>query len=141
MVATSAGEVLPMTHPRVTFLLPSMGGLSSESMAAAFRGAGFNAKAHPPADETVLKLGRGNTSCKECLPLILTTGTLLNYVRNGRRAEEVVVFFMPSGTGPCRFGQYSIFMGDLVRSLKLGRGNTSCKECLPLILTTGTLLK
>ncbi len=118
-VVTSSGEVLPMTHPRVTLLLPSMGGIGSESLAAVLRGAGFNAKAHKPADEAVLKLGRGNTSCKECLPLILTTGTLLNYVRNGRQNDEVVIFFMPSGTGPCRFGQYYVFMEDLVKRLKL----------------------
>ena len=119
MVATSSGEHLPMDHPRVTLLLPSMGGISSEALAAVFRGGGYHAKAHKPADEAILKLGRGNTSCKECLPLILTTGTLLNYVRNGRRKDEVVVFFMPSGTGPCRFGQYFIFMEDLVKRLRL----------------------
>ncbi len=118
-VMTSSGEQLPMNHPRVTLLLPSMGGLSSESLAAVFRGGGYNARAHKPADEAVLKLGRGNTSCKECLPLILTTGTLLNYIRNNRRADEVVVFFMPTGTGPCRFGQYFVFMEDLVKRLKL----------------------
>lgn len=119
MVATSSGERLPMNDPRVTLLVPSMGGIASESLAAVFRSGGYRAKAHKPADETVLKLGRGNTSCKECLPLILTTGTLLNYVRNGRRQDEVVVFFMPSGTGPCRFGQYFIFMEDLVKRLQL----------------------
>jgi len=118
-VTTSSGEQLPLNHPRVTLLLPSMGGISSESLAAVFRSGGYNAKAHSPADESVLKMGRGNTSCKECLPLILTTGTLLNYIHNGRRADEVVVFFMPSGTGPCRFGQYFIFMEDLVKRLQL----------------------
>ncbi|MCP3954949.1 MAG: activase, partial [Desulfobacterales bacterium] len=118
-VTTSSGEQLPMNHPRVTLLLPSMGGISSESLAAVFRSGGYNARAHKPADEAVLKLGRGNTSCKECLPLILTTGTLLNYVHNARREDEVVVFFMPTGTGPCRFGQYYVFMKDLVKRLKL----------------------
>jgi predicted nucleotide-binding protein (sugar kinase/HSP70/actin superfamily) len=63
----------------------------------------------------VLKLGRANTSCKECLPLILTTGTLLNYIHNGRKDGEVLVYFMPTGSGPCRFGQYHIFMEDLVK--------------------------
>jgi predicted nucleotide-binding protein (sugar kinase/HSP70/actin superfamily) len=119
LVVTSTGEQLPMHDPRVTLLLPSMGGISSESLAAVFRSGGYNARAHKPADEAVLKLGRGNTSCKECLPLILTTGTLLNYIQNGRRPDEVVVFFMPSGTGPCRFGQYYIFMEDLVKRLQL----------------------
>ncbi|MBW2607543.1 MAG: activase [Deltaproteobacteria bacterium] len=118
-VITSSGDVLPMNDPRVTLLLPSMGRLASEAMAAAFRGFGINAKAHPPADESVLKLGRANTSCKECLPLILTTGTLLNYIHNGKRDDEVLVYFFATGSGPCRFGQYAIFMEDLVKRLEI----------------------
>jgi len=119
IVITSSGERIPMTDSRVTLLLPSMGKIASESLAAVLRGLGFNAKPHTPADEAILKLGRGNTSCKECLPLILTTGTLLNYIRNGKRDDEVVVYFMPTGSGPCRFGQYQIFMEDLIRRLEL----------------------
>jgi len=118
-VITSSGDVLPMNDPRVTLLLPSMGRLASEAMAAVFRGFGINAKAHPPADESVLKLGRANTSCKECLPLILTTGTLLNYIHNGKRDDEVLVYFFATGSGPCRFGQYAIFMEDLVKRLEI----------------------
>jgi predicted nucleotide-binding protein (sugar kinase/HSP70/actin superfamily) len=118
-VITSAGQALPMNDPRVTLLLPSMGKLASESMAAVFRGRGFKMVSHPPSDETVLKLGRANTSCKECLPLILTTGTLLNYIRNQKREDEVLVYFMPTASGPCRFGQYAIFMEDLIRKLEV----------------------
>ncbi|MEW5910517.1 MAG: acyl-CoA dehydratase activase-related protein, partial [Thermodesulfobacteriota bacterium] len=119
MVATSDGKTIPMTDPRVSLLFPSMGNLASESIAAVFRGSGYHAKAHPPSDEAVLKLGRANTSCKECLPLILTTGTLLNYIRNQKKADEILVYFMPTGSGPCRFGQYAVFMEDLVRRLEI----------------------
>ncbi|MFH1580827.1 MAG: acyl-CoA dehydratase activase-related protein, partial [Pseudomonadota bacterium] len=116
---TSSGEILPASDPRVTLLFPSMGRISSESLAALFRGFGFNAIAHPPSDEAVLKLGRANSSCKECLPLILTTGTLLNYIYNIKKENEVLIYFMPTGSGPCRFGQYYIFMEDLVKRLEL----------------------
>lgn len=118
-VITSSGETLQMTDPRVTLLLPSMGRLATESVTAVFRGFGFNAKAHAPADEAVLKLGRANTSCKECLPLILTTGTLLNYINNGKRPDEILVYFMTTGAGPCRFGQYYVFMEDLLKRLDI----------------------
>ena len=84
-----------------------------------FSGQGSQCLAHPPADEAVLKLGRANTSCKECLPLILTSGTLLNYVFHRKKPDEVVVYFMPTGSGPCRFGQYYIFMEDLIKRLQL----------------------
>ncbi len=118
-VVTSSGEILPMTDQRMTLLFPSMGSISTEAIEAVFRGKGFNVFAHPPADEAVLKLGRANTSCKECLPLILTTGTLLNYVFHRKKHDEIVVYFMPTGSGPCRFGQYYIFMEDLIKRLQL----------------------
>ncbi len=118
-VQTSDGKKIAINDPKVTLLLPSMGKLSSEGLAAVFRGAGLNAKAHKPPDKAILKLGRGNTSCKECLPLILTTGTLLQYINQEREQDEIVVYFMPTGSGPCRFGQYRIFMEDLVKKLEL----------------------
>ena len=118
-VVTSGGETLPMNDPRITVLLPSMGQYGSEALAAVIRGYGYNAMAHEPSNEAILKLGRANTSCKECLPLILTTGTLLSYVRNGKRDDEVLVYFFATGSGPCRFGQYYIFLEDLVKRLEI----------------------
>ncbi len=90
MVSTSDGKTIPMTDPRVSMLFPSMGNLASESITAIFKGSGYHAKAHPPSDEAVLKIGRANTSCKECLPLILTTGTLpkLHPKRKKRRGDS-----------------------------------------------------
>jgi predicted nucleotide-binding protein (sugar kinase/HSP70/actin superfamily) len=114
-VRTSAGSWLPLTDPRVTLLLPSMGMRSSEALAAAFASEGIHSIAAPPADEAVLKRGRANTTCKECLPLILTTGTLLDYLDRHRRPDEVLLYFMATGAGPCRFGQYMVFMQDLIR--------------------------
>jgi predicted CoA-substrate-specific enzyme activase len=118
-VLTSSGESLPMTDPRVTVLIPSMGKLGTEALVAVLKGYGLHAQAGRENDEAILKLGRANTSCKECLPLILTTGTLLSYIRNGKRPDEVLVYFMFTGAGPCRFGQYYIYMEDLVRRLQI----------------------
>lgn len=118
-VITSSGKPLPMTDPHVTLLFPSMGEPTVEMLGAIFRSKGFHSFVHPPADEQILKIGRANTTCKECLPLILTTGVLLNYLRNIKKPDEIVVYFMPTGAGPCRFGQYSIFMEDLIRRLEI----------------------
>ena len=118
-IRTSSDKIIPLNDADVKMLIPSMGKISSESLAAVFRGLGYHTLAHPPADEAVLKLGRANTSCKECLPLILTTGTLLNYVQNHRDKDELLVYFMPTTTGPCRFGQYAVFMQDLINRMKI----------------------
>jgi len=118
-VITSSGKELAITDQNVTMLLPSMGKIATEFLAAVFRGFGINAKGHEPSDEKILKLGRGNTSCKECLPLILTTGILLNYIQNERKKDEVLIYFMATGSGPCRFGQYAVFMEDLIKRLEI----------------------
>jgi predicted nucleotide-binding protein (sugar kinase/HSP70/actin superfamily) len=118
-VISSSRETLDLSDPRVTLLFPSMGRVGTACLSAVFQGKGFNAHAFPPAGEAELKTGRANTSCKECLPLILTTGMLLNYVRLHQKEGEVVVYFMAGGSGPCRFGQYSVFMQDLIKRLKL----------------------
>ncbi len=118
-VITSAGETIPMSDPRVRMLIPSMGRFSSEAFAAVFRADGIDARALPPADEAALKLGRANTTCKECLPLQLTTGGLLHYLRSAAAPDQVTVYFMATASGPCRFGQYRIFMEELVKKQEI----------------------
>lgn len=118
-VQTSSGDLRHYTDPNVTLLFPSMGAICTPVIAAAFSSIGFHAHAHEPSNEAILKLGRGHTTCKECLPLILTTGTLLDYVQNRKKVDETVIYFMPTGSGPCRFGQYHIFMEDLIAKLRI----------------------
>ena len=118
-VKTSGGKILSMTDPKVTLLIPSMGQISTRAISTVFSAAGYHVAPIIPANESTLKQGRANTSCKECLPLILTTGTLLNYVYNKKQSDEILVYFMPSASGPCRFGQYAVYMEDLIKRLKL----------------------
>jgi len=96
-----------------------MGRFHVDAAAAIFRSAGVRATALPDADEEVLKLGRGNTTCKECLPLQLTVGSLLKYLRDREDEDELLVYFMPTAGGPCRFGQYSQFMKGMIERLEL----------------------
>ena len=50
--------------------------------------------------------GRKYTSGKECYPCILTTGDMVRVIKSPDFDRNKVAFFMPSGNGPCRFGQY-----------------------------------
>ena len=110
----SKGRVYPFHHPRIHLIFPSMGRFLNDATSAVFRSIGIRASVLPPADDEVLKLGRGNTSCKECLPLLLTVGSLLKYLKNREKTEELLVYFMPTASGPCRFGQYSPFISQLI---------------------------
>ncbi len=56
--------------------------------------------------ETLLQ-GREYTTGKECLPCAITAGDMLNKARSADFNAERSAFFMPSGSGPCRFGMYN----------------------------------
>jgi len=109
----SDGRTVSFRDPRVLLLIPSMGRLGSEILSAAFRGLGVRSEAVPVYDFDVLKLGRANASCKECLPLQLTVGGLLDHLKK-RPADEMTAYFMPFTPGNCRFPQYRVFLNGLI---------------------------
>src|SRR3989304_9313394 len=113
----SRGEGCDLRDSRINVLAPSMGALGNRAAASVFRSFGIRPPALPPADEEALKLGRGNTSCKECLPLLLTLGSLLKYLKDGKKKDERLLYFMPTASGPCRFGQYSFFIEHMIKQL------------------------
>ncbi len=76
-------------------------------LAAAFRACGVKAETLPEPDDEALFYGRRYTSGKECYPTILTTGDMIKLVKKPDFDPQKVAFFMPSGAGPCRFGQYN----------------------------------
>lgn len=115
MVEASDGKRYRITDPAVHLLIPSMGDTIAQCLAAAMRHAGINATALDPPGPMELSLGKGSATCKECLPLLLTTGSLVKYVNESRKDGEVLVYFMPQTDGPCRFGQYNVFMKNYIR--------------------------
>ena len=115
-IAASSGEWLPFTHARVRLALPSMNPYGTALAASALARSGIRSVGLPPAEETALKLGRSNSTCKECLPLQLTVGTLLEYLAKRPRGEATA-YFMPGADGPCRFGQYQEYTSRLIGKL------------------------
>jgi predicted CoA-substrate-specific enzyme activase len=100
----------------IHIILPSIGRFTTEAVAAGARGAGVKATALPPADAEDLKLGRGNASCKECLPLIVNTGSFLKYLSQRTDPNEMTALFVPSQIDPCRLCQYPGFYDQLIRT-------------------------
>ena len=88
-----------------TVLVPRAGP-GAEAFAACLRGIGIPAESLPRPDRETVRLGRRHTSGKECLPMCLTLGSLLQRLERARDTEERFAFFMPTSSGPCRFGAY-----------------------------------
>ena len=88
-------------------LLPRMGP-GAETLAAAFRGVGIAAESLPMPTRETLRLGRRHTSGKECVPMTITLGSLLERIEPARDTTERFALFMPTAEGPCRFGVYNL---------------------------------
>lgn len=88
--------------------IPYMGD-HAVTLASAFRACGVETHVMKDQDEESVRLGRQVTSGKECYPCILTTGDMLKEVHKPSFDPEKSAFFMPTGGGPCRFGQYHRF--------------------------------
>jgi len=99
-------DVRARRQPGERLLVPFIG-VGSEAVAAVFRGLGFDAECLPPPDADALRRGRRYTSGKECLPMPLTLGTLLQRLERAQPGEQFV-YLMPSSDGPCRFGVYNL---------------------------------
>ncbi|MEJ2663213.1 MAG: acyl-CoA dehydratase activase [Spirochaetia bacterium] len=115
----SDGKRFPLKHPQVTMIIPSMGDLGNRAFAAVFQKLGVKALALPVADTEVLRLGRGVTTCKECLPMIVCVGSMLKYLEQQKSPQEKLVIFQPRAAGYCRLGQYHVYMNILIRERKL----------------------
>jgi predicted CoA-substrate-specific enzyme activase len=76
---------------------------------AAFQACGVDAEIMEESDDETVQLGRKHTLGKECYPCILTTGDMLKTCKRPDFDPEKSAFFMLSGSGPCRFGQYHRF--------------------------------
>jgi predicted CoA-substrate-specific enzyme activase len=87
------------------------------ALVAAFEYCGVRAEALPESDKETAEYGKRFTSGKECYPCTVTTGDMIKKVMQPDFDPAKSAFFMPSGTGPCRFGQYNIFHRMILDSL------------------------
>ncbi len=90
-----------------TVYIPNMGAHAT-ALKAAFECCGIPSQVLPESDKESVDIGRRYVSGKECYPYLVTAGDMLKKVLAPGFVPEEAAFFMPSGTGPCRFGQYNI---------------------------------
>ncbi len=89
-------------------LIPPMHEITSRLFAASFISEGYRSEALPLTDYSAFNLGKKYTRGSECLPMITTLGSLLSYIEKSRHSPSELAYFMPTATGPCRFGQYAL---------------------------------
>jgi predicted nucleotide-binding protein (sugar kinase/HSP70/actin superfamily) len=90
---------------KLTMLVPNMGPAADVAVAT-LRGDGYVAETLPFSTRDDVRRGRQYTSGKECLPMMLTIGTVLGRLESETDPERCFAVFMPTAKGPCRFGVY-----------------------------------
>ena len=100
-------------------LLPAMAD-HAHVIAAAFRASGVEAEVLPESDRETVAIGKKHSSGRECYPLALTTGDMIKALRKPGFDPRKTAFFMPSGKGPCRFGQYNHYQRQVLDGLGYG---------------------
>ncbi|MBM4386449.1 MAG: hypothetical protein FJ088_01845, partial [Deltaproteobacteria bacterium] len=88
-----------------TILVPPMHPAGTNLFAAAFRGFGMNARALDVETREDFEIGKRYCRGSECIPACSTIGKFISELEKGD--IEKPAFFMPTASGPCRFGQYS----------------------------------
>jgi predicted CoA-substrate-specific enzyme activase len=99
-VICSNGERVALTDPRVKFYPPNFSQYHSQSMAMAVGWLGLHAGKVLPIDRSQLDLGLQVTSGRECLPLPLLIGQLLQICKD-RQPGEIIGFYILRGGAPC----------------------------------------
>ena len=93
----------------------------AHALAAAFRACGVDAEVLPESDEQTVRIGREYSSGRECYPLALTTGDMIKATRRPGFDPDKNAFLMPTGKGPCRFGQYHRYHRQVLDRIGLER--------------------
>jgi predicted CoA-substrate-specific enzyme activase len=113
--APKSGLFVPRANLEEKLLIPYMGPIS-EIGEAIFRGLDLNVEALPAPTAQSLQLGRKYTSGKECLPMPLTLGSLIQRLGCAKDSERFA-YLMASTNGPCRFGVYNLLNNVVLERL------------------------
>lgn len=103
---------------RVVYI-PQMA-IHAHAFSAAMRAFGIPSESLPESDGRTIEIGRQFASGRECLPFIATTGDMLKKLFEPGFDRRKAAFFMPTATGPCRFGQYAQLQRMILDDLGFG---------------------
>lgn len=99
-VVRSNGESVRLTDPRVRVYFPNFSPYHTQAFATAAGWLGLHSGAVIPLDRAQLDKGLQYTSGRECLPLPICIGQLLQ-IHEQRQAGEIAGFYMLQGGAPC----------------------------------------
>lgn len=110
-VIRANGRTIPLNDPRVRIYVPNFSEYHADLFSLVIRWLGLHPGRVCPLSRTQLERGLRHTSGRECLPLPLCVGQILQ-VHEQREPDEIVGFYTVRGGAPCVSDAY---MGYLQR--------------------------
>ena len=112
-------RTISRSHPlygKKTYV-PRMVEGTARALAAVFRSLGVDAEVTPPSNSRTLDLGAKFSSGDECYPLKVVLGDFLQITEQPGFDPKKTAFFIVTGHGPCRFGQYAPYVKSVLTQI------------------------
>jgi predicted nucleotide-binding protein (sugar kinase/HSP70/actin superfamily) len=112
-------RTISRSHPlfgKKTYV-PRMVEGTARALAAVLRSLGVDAEVTPHSNARTLDMGAKFSSGDECYPLKVTLGDFLQIAEQPGFDPKKSAFFMVTGHGPCRFGQYAPFLKGVLTQI------------------------
>jgi predicted CoA-substrate-specific enzyme activase len=113
IVIDSKGERVPVTDPRVKLYLPNFSQYHTQTLGLAMHWLGLHPGRVAPLTRTQLNRGLRHTSGRECLPLPLCVGEILQ-IHEKRDPGEIIGFYTVRGGAPCVSDAYEGYFERLI---------------------------
>jgi len=117
-VIRSNGERVPLTDPRVKLYLPNFSPYHTQALSLAMHWLGLHPGTVAPLARTQLERGLRHTSGRECLPLPLCIGQILQ-IHEQRAPDEIVGFYTVRGGAPCVSDAYEGYFERFIAEQQL----------------------
>ncbi len=117
-VTRSNGEQVPLTDARVKIYYPNFSPRHAQAVAMVLRWLGLGAGVVLPLDRSQLARGLQYTTGRECLPLPICVGQLLE-VHDQRPPGEISGFYMMQGGAPCVSDAYMGYLERFIAEQRL----------------------
>ena len=112
-VVRSSGERVSLHDPRVKLYFPNFSQYHTQALAMALRWLNLHAGEVIPLQRSQLDRGLQCTSGRECLPLPICVGHLLE-IHEQRRPDEISGYYMARGGAPCVVDAYLSYFENFI---------------------------
>jgi len=118
-IQLSDGRMISANSDDYIFMFPSLSRYVMSPANEYLNRIGIKGRLVPETTLESIRMGRSQSSSKECLPLAIMMGNMMTFLRDHREGDEPVVLLHATDTSPCRLEQYLNGFNSFVKRNKV----------------------